>query len=238
MFSKRRQSRTARLIRLAAVIAITTSLFNGGEVRNMNAQETAVDIPDDDYDPAIYLAKMSRKFPDARFTVEMLFTSDTFRPLEMPLNSKLAMLEELAAEFERRLDVRVLIDRSDKKHPVIHLIDKALGQKSELLDQKIDLKYTGRVAQLPDTIQRQLPEEVRKRFPELTQTRFGGGSLMVGMEGVTRVEIDVKNKSIRHIFTHCVDLDHYNETIWVSETALRDKGWITQVRFNGPKKEH
>lgn len=176
--------------------------------------------------PDYYLAKIGQKL-NVHFTIEYLAGSDTFGRTDEALDLDLATVEELIDELEKKMpDIRVVLDRSDKDFPVLHLIDKQLGKKSEVLDRKIDLKYSGSVGELYKKLATKISE---------IDPRLSGWSWEAFNDYRTNVDIDVKQTPIRAILTHCVDLEEYRPLIWTAKTRQTDGEWKTQIRFTGPK---
>ncbi|MEX1229644.1 MAG: hypothetical protein WEB58_05370 [Planctomycetaceae bacterium] len=184
-------------------------------------------LEQDRYSVGSYLGHISDKFPEWRFTREYLQGSGTFfEDLKKPLDYDVSTPKELASELERKANVRVLIDESDKKHPVIHVIDKSLHKMSDILDRKIDFDYSGVVGDLPKAL--------RKVVAEIDRPRSGPimSGFLVGTDDSTKVTVHAKDETVRHILTHCVDLDNYNRTVWIADTIEFDDGtWKTQVLY-------
>ncbi|QDU37694.1 hypothetical protein Mal4_20100 [Maioricimonas rarisocia] len=196
-------------------------------VRSMQAQELK-DIPVDHSNPGLYKDHMAIKF-QCHFTIEYLSGSDNYFTSREDLNPDVSSIDDLVKEFEQKTNLRVVVDRQDEQHPVLHLIDKELGKKSEVLDRKIDFQYSGRVGDIAAVMEKQ-------RIPGIEPPRSGIGPLEAFNDHVTEVTIDVKQTSIRHILTHCVDLDEYKRTIWSAKTYQAEDGtWKTQIRFYGPR---
>ena len=193
----------------------------------MQAQEIQ-DIPVDHSNPGLYAQHMAIKF-QCHFTIEYLSGSDSFDTSKHDLDPDVSSIDDLVKEFGQKANLRVVVNRKDKEHPVIHLIDKELGKKSEVLDQKIDFKFSGKVGDIADAMEKQgIPIG-----PPRSGIASGG---YVGSDHVTEVKIDVKQTSIREILTYCVDLDKYMRTIWSAETLQAQDGtWKTQIRFSGPR---
>ena len=193
----------------------------------MPAQEIK-DIPVDNSTPGLYAQHMAIKF-QCHFTTEYLSGSDSFDTSKDDLDPNVSSIDDLVKEFEQKANLRVIVDRQDKAHPILHVIDKDLGKKCEVLDQKIDFHYSGVVGDIAAAMEEQgIP---------IGPPRFGAASGgFVGSDHVTKVTIDVKQKSIRDILTHCVDLDKYKRTIWSAETLqAKDGTWKTQIYFSGPR---
>jgi len=193
----------------------------------MQAQEVQ-DIPVDHSNPGLYAQHMAIKF-QCHFTTEYLSGSDSFDTSKDDLDPTVSSIDELVKEFEQKANLRVIVNRKDKEHPVIHLIDKELEKKSEALDRKIDFQYTGKVGDIAAAMEKQgIP------IGPPRSGAYSGG--IFGSDHVTKVTIDVKQTSIREILTYCVDLDKYKRTIWSAETLQAQNGtWKTQIRFSGPR---
>ncbi len=177
--------------------------------------------------PDYYLAKMGPKL-GVHFTTEYLEGADTFVETTEALNPNVSTLNELIKELEKKIDARVVLDRKDKDHPIIHLIDKALLKKSEVLDRKIDLSYSGIVGDVAEELE-------RRGVPGIEPPRSGGNTDFFN-DHVTKVSIDAKQEPLRDILTHSVDLKKYNWLIWTAKTYQTGTGeWKTQIRFTGPK---
>lgn len=194
-----------------------------------NAMQTQAEIDAGIYRyPTYYLAKIGPKL-GVHFTMEYMAGADTFVQTKEPLDLNVATLGELIKELEKKIDARAVLDRTNPDHPVVHLIDKQLGKKSEVLDRKIDLRYTGIVGKLAAELEKQGVSGIESSLSGVYPTG-------VINDWETRVDIDVKQKPIRDILTHSVDLDEYNWQIWTAKTYKTGKGeWKTQIRFTGPK---
>lgn len=177
--------------------------------------------------PGYYLATMGDKF-NVHFTMEYLQGADTFaEATDEPLDPSVGTIDELIKEIEKIPDARVILNRADKDHPLLHLIDKQLGKKTEVLDRKIDLRYSG--------LAKDIATELEKRGVPGIEERRSAGSSEFYDDYVTRVDIDAKQQPIRDILTHCVDLEKYSRLIWKAKTYKDGTGaWKTQILFSGP----
>ena len=193
----------------------------------MPAQELN-EIPVDHSMPWLYVEHMAIKF-NCHFTMEYLSGSESFYTSKEDLDPDVNSMDELVKEFETKTDLRVVVDRQDKEHPVIHLIDKELGKKSEVLDRRIGFQYSGKVGDIAAAMENQ-------GIPGMEPPRSGVGPAEAFNDHVTKVTIAVKQTSIRDILTHCVDLDEYRRMVWTAKThQIEDGTWKTQIRYAGPR---
>ncbi len=188
----------------------------------------------DDYIPA-----MGEKL-NVRFTAHYLVEpwdgesdfpkENPFEYLDVPMNRNISTVSELILEIKKKIpDVDIVVDDTDKECRVLHLIDKKLGEKAEVLEQKIDMQWTGAPSCLTEELQ-------KREVPGIA--RPIGGDLREGMiaDYKTKMKVDAKQKSIRNIFTHSMNLKDYNWIVWVAKTQrIESKGkWVTSVTFCGP----
>jgi len=144
-------------------------------------------------------------------------TDESFDP-------SVSTIDALVEEIEKKMPgVRVILDERNKKNPVIHVIDKAAEEKSKVLDRVIDLDYSGPVGY----VSRELKE---KGIPQIAWP-LSGGNTEAFNDMLTDVTINVKQRSIRDILTHCVDINRYYWIIWEAKTIEEPDGWETQIRF-------
>lgn len=195
----------------------------------MPPQTTQTDAPVDNHLPYLYMLHMANKL-HFHYTFEYLSGSDTFDwRIDEALNPDVSSIDELVKELEKKVNARVTVDRSDKDHTVLHLIDRELGKKSEVLDQKINLHYAGPIGEIFGEIKKHGVDGV-----ELARSGFGHETW--GDEQ-TPVKVDMKQQPVRDILTHCFDLDRYSQMIWRAETYQHGNGdWKTKVRFAGRKR--
>ncbi len=215
---------------IAVRLIIALTVLTGD--RAVSGMQTQDQSGDDSmyYDiPGYYLAKIGPKL-NCHFTIEHLEGSDTFVETREALDPNVTTVEGLVRELQKKIPgATVILDRKNKDHPVIHLIESPLAKKRDyVLDRKIDVTYSGIVGDLAG--------DLEKRIPGIEAPRSGTGPTEAFNDHVTKVKIDAKQEPIRDILTHCVDLNKYNWLIWTAKTSQQeDKAWKTQVRFSGPK---
>ncbi len=187
-----------------------------------------------------YLPSMGEKL-NVRITAHYLIEpwdgesepeSSPFEYVEVPMDRNVATVDEFIREIKKKMpdvDVVVVVDETDKECKVLHLIDKKLGDKAKVLEQKIDMQWTGAPSYLA--------EELLKRGVPGIEPPLGG-DLREGMvaDYKTKMKVDAKQKSVRDVFTHSMNLKEYGWLVWVAKTQrheTKDK-WVTWVKFYGP----
>lgn len=176
-----------------------------------------------------YQSKMGPKL-NVHLTTHCLAKScSQFQKANVPFDPTVATIDELIKELEKKIPgARAVLDETDKDHPVIHLIDKTLEKKTDVMERKIDFKYTGVIGNIAAALEKAGVTGIVERR--------GAGSSEFYEDYKTHVDIDVKDESVRDILTHSVNLDKYKWIIWTAKTFQADDGTSkTEVIFSGPR---
>lgn len=183
----------------------------------------------------VYLPDMAKKL-GVHITVHYnqgTATSPTspFKSTATPMDTRVGTVEEFTQEIKRHIkDVEFVIDKQDKANTVIHLIDGQLGKNKSVLEQKIDLDWSGHPSELADELEKRGVPGIKQ--PLSLDNRDG----MVA-DYKTEMRIKAERQSLRDVFTHNLDLNNYHELVWIAVTEQdpRNGEWRTWVRFTGPK---
>lgn len=171
-----------------------------------------------------YFEVMGPKFK-VHFTMHRLSGSDAMNSPKKPFDPSVSTIEELVREIETKLaGTRVILDEEDKKHPVIHVIEEAAEKRSKVFDHFVDFAYSGPVGY----VSRELH---RRGITEIGWPLSGDNTEMYN-DIITNVIIDVKDRSVRDVLTHYVDMEHYYWIIWDAKTLKQSGEWTTQIRFS------
>lgn len=183
----------------------------------------------------VYLPDMGEKL-GVHITAHYLLDPTSFEPsafeqTETPMDRSVNTIEELIQEIKRSIKgVQVVLDEHDKNNTVIHLIDEKLGEHKSILDHKIDLQWSGSPSDLVEELERRGVPGIRSPLIQ---------DLKKGLTGdyQTEMKVNAQRQSLRHIFTHNLDLKSYSRLVWVAKTQQEPVAgaWRTWVGFTGPK---
>lgn len=118
---------------------------------------------------------------------------------------------------------------------VIRLVDKRLLLlKDYSLNKVIDLSYAGELGGAASG--RSLIQELSRQLPSIIDPpHVVIGPIRVS-DGLTKVNIQAKDETVRRIITDCLPLDTYNTFLWSATTTMSSKTNRTTIFFFGPEK--
>jgi len=176
-----------------------------------------------------YLYKTGKSL-GCHFTIEILVrglddpksSSQFFVDDDKEVNTVDAVIDKVSKNMKGFTFVK------NKKNPqVVHVIDDDLRKISAYpIDQKMDLEYSGFLAEMSEAIEKTYPTLGPRRSGEVSQFLIG--------DPKTKVEVDVKDTTVRDILTDCVPLKGYQPLLWRAETEQAKGKHKTILQYYGP----
>jgi hypothetical protein len=178
-----------------------------------------------------YLAEMGEAL-DCFFTFEDVPDSEGSLPwieyIAITPDSEIESIDDLVDKLNEELD-GVTVVRSLAYPSVVHLIADVLMQEGYVMEDEVDVEYSGDIGSLP------------YHLGTLLDGRIGmpSGGPINGIPGdsVTQVDINVQNQSVRDVLTGAVPFNEYNRIPWESYPEQENGSSRVVVRYFGPRPE-
>lgn len=145
---------------------------------------------------------------------------------DFPEPPEIRTVDELARHLQATL-TGIVVRRSQRNPKVLHLIEEPLTrQAGYALDQVADLRFSGKIGELPDALGKQVAG---------LHTMDRGDWRTNSSDYVTRIDVEFKDRTVRDILTEAVPLKGYHRFLWRAQTYQQDGRWYTQVGYRGPE---
>jgi hypothetical protein len=118
--------------------------------------------------------------------------------------------DKLIARLQTLLPFAV-VERNKSNPVVINIIESSLSNaRANVMDETIDVKYTGTPSGLVEVVGKQLDGRLGRRR---------GGDLSRAFEdGITHVDVNAKRQTLRNVLTDYVPLTGYSRIVWEADT--------------------
>lgn len=180
-----------------------------------------------------YLADMAEKL-DCFFTIEDAPDSEGVLPwiarMTIVPNAEIDSIDDLVSKLNQDLE-GVDVIRSQRFPSVVHLIAEDLRVAGYVMDENVDVQYSGNIGEVP------------YHLGTLLQGRIGipSGGGIPGPEmladATTEVEIDEDDEIVRNVLTAAVPLASYSRFPWQSSPDEVNGVAHVAVIFNGKRVE-
>src|SRR5262249_42499082 len=170
-------------------------------------QKVASQKPSGDMHLRQYLEELSTKF-DCYFTVEEIplrGQSEWILAFRMQYDVNVVSLEQALSTLRKQMpQIRFCRDKSNTA--IVHIVDVRLGrQRNYIMEQPVEVKYSGPVQSLVDAIGRKCDDQI--------QSRRHLGAEGFGPDMTTRVRVSARGGPIRRVLTDYVPLSEYERIL-------------------------